>query len=80
MNGHLALTKLLVDEGASPALANDKNYVPLDLASLNDKIDVVDYFLSKAGGMESQNEDGLSGATEEVDLDDAEDGGEASGS
>lgn len=57
--------KYLVSEGASPALANDKNYVPLDLAGLNEKHDVVDYFLSQMEKMESGNGDeGLENAAE----------------
>jgi len=52
MNGHLAVVQLLVAEGAAPALANDKNYVPLDLASLHEKMDVVDWLLGQAGGLE----------------------------
>lgn len=59
LGGHLDTVKLLMDNGAAPALANDKNYVPLDLASFNDKFDVVDYFLSKTEGMEGENEEGL---------------------
>ncbi|CAK7263547.1 ankyrin repeat-containing protein [Sporothrix epigloea] len=57
MNGHLGVVKLLVEEaGASPALANDKNYVPLDLAGLNDKVAVVDYFLASAEAAEKAAE------------------------
>lgn len=84
MNGHLAVVKLLVDRGALQALANDKNYVPLDLASFNDKEDVVDYFLKSSGIRESENSeatdavsgangcaaDGLSNAAAAIDLGD----------
>jgi uncharacterized protein len=57
MNGHLAVVKLLVEQGgASPALANDKNYVALDLAGLNDKVAVVDYFLASAEKAEKAEE------------------------
>ena len=57
MNGHLAVVRLLVEEGgASPALANDKNYVALDLAGLNDKVAVVDYFLASAEKAEKAEE------------------------
>ena len=55
MNGHLAVVRMLVESGASPALANDKNYVPLDLAGLNDKVDVVDYFLEQAKKLETES-------------------------
>ncbi|CAK7237034.1 ankyrin repeat-containing protein [Sporothrix curviconia] len=80
MNGHLAVVKLLVDEaGASPALANDKNYVALDLAGLNDKVAVVDYFLASAekasasASASSQANGGLSEAVAGVDLKNADD-------
>ncbi|ROW01845.1 hypothetical protein VMCG_05503 [Cytospora schulzeri] len=67
--GHLDVVKYLVAEGASPALANDKNYVPLDLAGLNEKHDVVDYFLSQMEKMETGNGDeGLENATEGMEV------------
>lgn len=67
--GHLDVVKYLVAEGASPALANDKNYVPLDLAGLNEKHDVVDYFLSQMEKMETGNGDeGLQKATEGMEM------------
>lgn len=56
MGGHLDVVKYLIAEGASPALANDKNYIPLDLASFGEKMNVVDYFLSQMDKMESTNE------------------------
>lgn len=63
--GHLDVVKFLVAEGASPALANDSNYVPLDLAGLNEKHDVVAYFLSQMEKMETGNGDeGLENAAE----------------
>lgn len=49
--------KLLVAEGASPAIANDKNYVPLDSASFGEKNDVVDFFLAQMEKLESKNAD-----------------------
>lgn len=64
MNGHLAVVQLLVEEGgASPALANDKNYVALDLAGLNDKVAVVDYFLASAEKAEKAEEAAASKTT-----------------
>ncbi|KAL2262514.1 hypothetical protein VTK26DRAFT_1094 [Humicola hyalothermophila] len=73
MGGHLPVVKLLVESGASPALANDKNYVPLDLASFGDKFEVVDYFLAQAGGLEDENgKEGLNKAVEGAQLDDEE--------
>jgi len=68
MNGHLEVVKLLMEHGASPALANDKNYVPLDLASFNNKTDVVDFFLSQSEGMEGDNDAGLEEAAKGVEL------------
>lgn len=73
LGGHLPVVKLLVENDASPALANDKNYIPLDLASFGDKFDVVDYFLAQAGGLEDENEEeGLNGAVEGTQLEDEE--------
>lgn len=63
LGGHLEVVKYLVAEGASPALANDKNYIPLDLASFGEKTNVVDYFLSQMEKMEGSNEgEGLESA------------------
>ncbi|KAK4137713.1 ankyrin [Trichocladium antarcticum] len=77
LGGHLDVVKLLIDNGASPALANDKNYIPLDLASFGEKIEVIDYFLAQVREMEDENADGdegeaLSGAVEGVQLEDDE--------
>lgn len=73
--------KLLLEHGASPALANEANYVPLDLAFSNDKPEVAQYFLSFSGGMESDNqESGLNSAAESIELVDGEEAkDEASG-
>lgn len=61
--------KLLVAEGASPAIANDKNYVPLDSASFAEKHDVVDFFLAQMEKLETQNGDaGLGKAAEGVEV------------
>lgn len=62
MGGHLGVVECLVAAGASPALANDKNYIPLDLASFGDKTAVVDYFLSQMDQLESSTGGGLEGA------------------
>ncbi|KAF3771395.1 ankyrin [Cryphonectria parasitica EP155] len=70
LGGHLDVVKFLVAEGASPALANDKNYIPLDLASFSEKMNVVDFFLSQMDNLENQNQDdGLGSAAAAVDLD-----------
>ncbi|KAK4174403.1 ankyrin repeat-containing domain protein [Triangularia setosa] len=73
LNGHLPVVKLLVDNGASVALANDKNYIPLDLASFGEKINVVDYFLKEVREMEAENaKDGLGEAMGDVKMEDGE--------
>lgn len=74
LGGHLEVVKFLVEGGASPALANDKNYIPLDLASFGEKTDVVDYFLSQSGGLEGENEEGLNGAAQGMDIEGGEEG------
>ena len=65
----LEVIKLLLEHGATPAPANERNYVPLDLARFNDNEDVAQYFLSFAGMLEKNNEEeGLSAAAEGVDI------------
>lgn len=77
LGGHLELVKLLVGEGASPAIANDKNYVPLDSASFGEKHAVVDFFLAQMEKMETQNgESGLGKAAEGVEVSGGGDDGE----
>ncbi|PHH87377.1 hypothetical protein CDD83_8964 [Cordyceps sp. RAO-2017] len=77
LGGHLDTVKVLLEHGASPALANERNYVPLDLANFNDKAEVAAYFLSLSGGIESSNQEGgLSSAAESIEL---VDGGEEEG-
>lgn len=73
LGGHLETVKILMDYGASPALANESNYVPLDLAYFSDKTEVAQYFLSAAGALEDENqEDGLGSAVESVEIADEE--------
>ncbi|KAK4646112.1 ankyrin repeat-containing protein [Podospora bellae-mahoneyi] len=73
LNGHLPIVKLLVENGASVALANDKNYIPLDLASFSEKIDVVDYFLKEVREMEAENaKEGLGEAVADVKVEGGE--------
>lgn len=82
LGGHLELVKLLVAEGASPAVANDKNYVPLDSASFGEKHDVVDFFLAQMEKLETRNgEAGLGEAAGGLDVGGAggEDEGEGEG-
>ncbi|KAH7264336.1 ankyrin repeat-containing protein [Fusarium solani] len=60
LGGHLDIVKLLMEQGASPALANERDYVPLDLALFNNKTAVSDYFLASIRSMEEENkEEGL---------------------
>ena len=78
LGGHLDTVKLLMDQGASPALANESNYVPLDLAYFGEKTEVAQYFLSAAGALEDKNqEDGLSHAVTSVEIVDGEEDKEA---
>ncbi len=80
LGGHLETVKFLVEQGASPVLANDKNYVPLDLASFNSHTEIVDYFLSQSEGLEGEHEEGLNEAVTSVELEEdrQEGGGESS--
>lgn len=74
LGGHLEAVKFLVEQGATPALANEQNYVPLDLAQFNDKTAVADYFLSFLPDLEKKHEEGgLAKAMESTDLDAAKD-------
>lgn len=69
LGGHLDAVKLLMEHGALPALANESNYVPLDLANFNDKREVAEYFLASAGMLEGKNEEsGLANAAESIEL------------
>ncbi|CAM1508005.1 Fc.00g048530.m01.CDS01 [Cosmosporella sp. VM-42] len=80
LGGHLNIVKFLLEQGASPALANERNYVPLDLAYFNNHEEVAQYFLSFSGSLEDKNqEEGLSGAVEKVELEVEEEGDEKAG-
>ena len=74
LGGHLETVKFLLECEASPALANERNYVPLDLASFNGHLEVVQYFLSFSGGLERENEEagGLSNATASLGVQDSD--------
>ena len=67
-----------MEAGASVALANDKNYVPLDLAGFGEKFEVVDYFLERSGALEGENAkgDGLVAGVEGVSVEEGEGEGE----
>ncbi|KAK5637158.1 hypothetical protein RRF57_012870 [Xylaria bambusicola] len=70
LGGHLDIVKLLLSRGASPAVANDKDQIPLDLAAFNNHMHIVDYFLAQSEDIEGDNaqEGGLAKETEEMDV------------
>lgn len=70
LGGHLEVVKLLVENGASPAIANDKDQIPLDSALFNGKREVADWFLAQSGGLESGNQEGLEGAAATIEIED----------
>ncbi|CEJ89785.1 Putative Ankyrin repeat-containing YAR1 [[Torrubiella] hemipterigena] len=82
LGGHLETVKFLVDNGASPALANEHDFVALDMANQNDKKEVAQYFLSFLPKLENENtENGLGDATASIQIEDTtEDAEEPSGS
>lgn len=59
-------------EGASPVVANDKNYMPLDSASFGEKHNVMDFFLGQmgkaAGGLEVSGGGGADGEDGEEEI------------
>ncbi|KAI0449420.1 ankyrin repeat-containing domain protein [Xylaria acuta] len=55
LGGHLDIVKLLLSRGASPAIANDKDQIPLDLAAFNNHMHVVDHFLAQSKDLEGGN-------------------------
>lgn len=60
-----------MENGASPALANESNYVPLDLANFNDRPEVARFFLAQSGMLEDKNKDeGLNGAAASIEIND----------
>ncbi|KAI0396770.1 ankyrin [Xylariaceae sp. FL0594] len=70
LGGHLDIVKLLLSRGASPAIANDKDQIPLDLAAFNNHMHVVDYFLSQSKDLEGDNarEGGLANEAQDLDM------------
>ncbi|TGJ80516.1 hypothetical protein E0Z10_g8244 [Xylaria hypoxylon] len=70
LGGHLDTVKLLLSRGASPAIANDKDQIPLDLAAFNNHMHVVDHFLAQSRDIEGENalEDGLAKEAQDLDL------------
>lgn len=76
LGGHLSVVKFLVEQGAGVGVANDKGYIPLDLASFGEKMEVVDYFLAGMKDMEGENGEGLADAAGAVELEEVGAGGE----
>ncbi|KAH8664421.1 ankyrin repeat-containing domain protein [Xylariales sp. PMI_506] len=70
LGGHLDTIQLLLSRGASPALANDKDQIPLDCAAFNNHMHVVEYFLSQSRQKEEENarDGGLDGAAEDIKI------------
>lgn len=62
------MVKLLVEQGSGVGVANDKGYIPLDLAGFGEKMEVVDYFLSSMKDMEGENGEGLGSAAGNLEL------------
>ncbi|KAI5918867.1 ankyrin repeat-containing domain protein [Camillea tinctor] len=76
LGGHLDVVKLLLSRGASPAAANDKDQIPLDLAAFNNHMHVVEYFLSQSRDIEGANATeggGLAKGAQDVEMGDQED-------
>ncbi|KKA26635.1 hypothetical protein TD95_002644 [Thielaviopsis punctulata] len=68
MGGHLEAVKQLLAVGANPVLTNEKDYMPLDLANLHGKLEVVQFFMKEAGDLETNNDGGLESATKSVTM------------
>ncbi|RYO73769.1 hypothetical protein DL762_010399 [Monosporascus cannonballus] len=86
LGGHLDVVRLLLSRGASPAAANDKAQIPLDLAAFNSHMRVVDHFLAQSRDLEGDNTrnggEGLAAGTKDVEIDEddeEEEGGKVSG-
>ncbi|KAI3328526.1 ankyrin repeat-containing domain protein [Ustulina deusta] len=70
LGGHLDIVKLLLSRDALPAIANDKDQIPLDLAAFDNHMHVVDYFLAQSKGIEGDNaqEGGLAKEAQDLDM------------
>ncbi|KAL2106906.1 hypothetical protein VUR80DRAFT_5963 [Thermomyces stellatus] len=79
LGGHLETVRCLVEAGAAPALANQGDFVPLDLALSRGHQGVVDFFFERAKDKEGENGEkgALEGAVEGVELNGDEEGDEA---
>ncbi|RYP79786.1 hypothetical protein DL770_006501 [Monosporascus sp. CRB-9-2] len=80
LGGHLDVVRLLLSRGASPAAANDKDQIPLDLAAFNGHMRVVDHFLAQSRDLEGDNArgsgEGLAAGTKDVEIDEEDEGEE----
>ncbi|RYP63789.1 hypothetical protein DL771_009122 [Monosporascus sp. 5C6A] len=80
LGGHLDIIRLLLSRGASPAAANDKDQIPLDLAAFNGHMHVVDHFLAQSRDLEGDNAkgggEGLAAGAKDVEIDDGDEGDE----
>ncbi|RYP02243.1 hypothetical protein DL764_005885 [Monosporascus ibericus] len=80
LGGHLDVVRLLLSRGASPAVANDKDQIPLDLAAFNGHMHVVDHFLAQSRDLEGANarggDEGLAAGTKDVKIDEQDEGEE----
>src|SRR5690606_18400428 len=77
LGGHLDVVKLLAEEhGATQAVANDRNYVALDLAQFNGHEDVAAYFLNQIKDLEGKNgtSGGLENAAAGIEIEGEEEG------
>ncbi|KAI0201186.1 ankyrin [Astrocystis sublimbata] len=76
LGGHLDVVKLLLSRGASPAIVNDKDQIPLDLAAFNNHMAVVDHFLAQSKHLEGGNaeEGGLEKEAGDLSVQDATSG------
>ncbi|RWA13588.1 hypothetical protein EKO27_g1517 [Xylaria grammica] len=79
LGGHLDIVKLLLSRGASPAIVNDKDQIPLDQAAFNNHMHVVDHFLAQSKDMEGGNAQDGGLAEEAQDLDMTQDKNARSG-
>ncbi|RYP11864.1 hypothetical protein DL767_011267 [Monosporascus sp. MG133] len=80
LGGHLDVVRLLLSRGASPAAANDKDQIPLDLAAFNGHMHVVDHFLAQSRDLEGDNArgggEGLAAGTNDIEIDEEDEGEE----
>ncbi|KAI1733511.1 ankyrin [Xylaria scruposa] len=72
LGGHLDIVKLLLSRGASPAITNEKDQIPLDLAAFNNHMHVVDHFLAQSKDLEGGNaqEGGLAKEAQDLKMQD----------